>query len=56
MFSVGEWPWDLLVCVLDVLENNFNELNEALFQLVERSCEIYFCYLGIQKGYYYQVA
>jgi hypothetical protein len=37
-------------------KNYFRQIEEALFQGVERSCEIYFCKLGVEKSYLYQDA
>jgi hypothetical protein len=50
MFQVGEWPWDLIICSLDVLKNDFGEEDEAMFQGVERLCELIFCILGMEKS------
>jgi hypothetical protein len=41
MFQVGEWPWELLICLSDALEN-IGEVDEAMFQGVERPCELIF--------------
>jgi hypothetical protein len=47
MFKVGEWPYKLIICLLNLLKNNFREVDEAIFEGVERSCEIIFYILGI---------
>jgi hypothetical protein len=47
MFQVGEWPWDLIICLLYVLVKEFGEVDEAMFQGVERPCVRIFCILGI---------
>jgi hypothetical protein len=39
MFKVGEWPVELIICLLDVLKNDFVEVDEAMFQGVQRPCE-----------------
>jgi hypothetical protein len=31
MFSVGEWTLELIVFLLDVLKNDFGEVDEAMF-------------------------
>jgi hypothetical protein len=35
--------------LLDVFQNDFSEVDEAIFQGVERPCELIFCILGIKK-------
>jgi hypothetical protein len=37
------------MCLLDVLKKDFGEVNEAIFQAVERPCELIFYNLGIEK-------
>jgi hypothetical protein len=37
MFQVGEWPWELIICPLDVLKNDFCEIDEEMFQEDELS-------------------
>jgi hypothetical protein len=32
MFYVGKWPWELIICLLEVLKNDFGEVDEAMFQ------------------------
>jgi hypothetical protein len=36
--------------LLDVLKADFGEVDDALFQGVERPCELIFCILGIKKA------
>jgi hypothetical protein len=43
MFLVGEWP----ICIQDVLKNDFDVVDEPMFQGVEWPYEIIFCILGI---------
>jgi hypothetical protein len=50
MFEVCELPWELIICLLDVLKNDFGEDDEALFQAVELSRELIFCFVGIEKN------
>jgi hypothetical protein len=50
MFQVGEWSLELIIFLLDVIKNDFGEVNEAMFQGVERPCKIIFCFLGIKKS------
>jgi hypothetical protein len=41
---------DLIICLQDVLKNDFGEVDEVMFKGVERRCEIIFCILGIEKS------
>jgi hypothetical protein len=50
MIQVGEWPRELIICLLDLLINDFDEFDEVIFQGVERPNEIIFCIPGIQKA------
>jgi hypothetical protein len=50
MFYVGEWPLLLVICLLDVLKKDFDEVDEAMFHGVERPCEIIFYIPGIDKS------
>jgi hypothetical protein len=50
MFYVGEWPLELITCLLDVLKNDFREVDEAMIQGVERPRELILCFLGIEKS------
>jgi hypothetical protein len=36
MFYVGKWPHELIICYLEVLKNVFVEVDEAMFEDVER--------------------
>jgi hypothetical protein len=49
-FSVGEWPWDIIICLLGDLKNDFVEFDETMLQGVEGSCELIFCIMGIEKS------
>jgi hypothetical protein len=40
MFYVGERPLELIICLLDVLKNDFGEHDEAMFQDVEHNFNI----------------
>jgi hypothetical protein len=35
MFSVGEWPLEHIIFLLDVLKNEFGEVDEAMIECVE---------------------
>jgi hypothetical protein len=48
MFQVGEWRLQLIICLLDVLKNDFGEVDEEMIQGVERPCEIILCVLEIE--------
>jgi hypothetical protein len=30
MFKVGDWPCELIICLLNVLKNDFGEVDEAV--------------------------
>jgi hypothetical protein len=49
MFKVGHWPRKLIICLLDVSKNEFDEVDEAMFQGDERPYELIFCILSIEK-------
>jgi hypothetical protein len=40
----------VIICLLDVLKNDFGEVDEAKFQGVERPYDLIFCILGIEKS------
>jgi hypothetical protein len=50
MFQLGEWPWEHIICLQDVLKKYFGEVDEVIFQGVERQCELIFCILGMEKS------
>jgi hypothetical protein len=56
MFHVGEWPWELIICLLDVLKWDFGESDEAVFRGDQRPCEIIIWILGIKKSDWDEVA
>jgi hypothetical protein len=35
VFYVGEWPWEFIFCLLDVLKNDFVEVDVAKFQCLK---------------------
>jgi hypothetical protein len=35
MFYVGEWPKELIICLLEVSKNDFRSFVEAIFQVVK---------------------
>jgi hypothetical protein len=49
-FYVGEWCLELIICFLDVLKNDFSEVNEVTIQDFKRPWELIFCYLGIENS------
>jgi hypothetical protein len=49
MIQVGEWLWEIIICILDVLKCDYGEVDETMFQGVERPCELIFTNLGIGK-------
>jgi hypothetical protein len=48
MFEVGEWPRELIICLLDVLIREFDVV-EAMFQGDERSCKSFLYFQVIEK-------
>jgi hypothetical protein len=32
MIQVGEWPWHLIISILEVLKSYFGEVDETMFQ------------------------
>jgi hypothetical protein len=50
MFYVGEWPWEFKICLLDVLKYDFREVDEPMFQGVERPCEVIFASWASNKA------
>jgi hypothetical protein len=32
-FSIGEWPREVIICLLKVLKCNFGEVDEAMFMM-----------------------
>jgi hypothetical protein len=47
MFQVSDWHRDLITWLLNVLKFDFSEVDEAMFQGVDRPCEIITYFLGI---------
>jgi hypothetical protein len=45
----GEWPRELVICLQDILKNDFGKVDEVIFQGVERPYDLIFCILGIGK-------
>jgi hypothetical protein len=31
MCLVGVWPWELIICLIDILKNDYGEVDEAMF-------------------------
>jgi hypothetical protein len=49
--SVSERLEPILICPLDIFKNHFREVDEAIFQSVERPCEFIFYILDIENRY-----
>jgi hypothetical protein len=49
-FYVGDWPWELIICLLEVLKNAFIEVDEAIFLSVKWHCENIFCMLDFENS------
>jgi hypothetical protein len=47
---------EFIICLLDVSKCDFGELDEAMFQGVERPCEHMFYFMGTKKSELIQVA
>jgi hypothetical protein len=56
MFYVAEWSSELIICLLQVLNNDFGGVDEVMFQGVERRWELIFCVLGIENSELVEVA
>jgi hypothetical protein len=56
MFQVGKWPWELIICFLDVLIFEYVEVDEAMFEGDERQCNLIFGIQEIQKSEMDEVA
>jgi hypothetical protein len=50
MFQAGDWPLDLIICLLDVLINDFDEADEAVFLGVERKFEFILWFQDNEKS------
>jgi hypothetical protein len=50
MFEVGEWHGERIICLHDILKNDFGEVEEALFRGVERPYELILCILSTKKS------
>jgi hypothetical protein len=45
-----------IICILDVLKNDFGEFVEAMILVVETPCEPIFCFMGVEKSELVEVA
>jgi hypothetical protein len=50
MFLVGEWAWELITCFLYVSKDVFCEIEEKMFQGVERPYELILWILRFEKS------
>jgi hypothetical protein len=50
IFEVGDLSSEFIICLLDVLKNDFAEVDEAMFEGFEKPCEPIFGILSIQKA------
>jgi hypothetical protein len=41
---------EIIICLPDVLKNDFREVDVSMFKVVERPCELIFCILRVIKG------
>jgi hypothetical protein len=44
MFKIGKRHWEIKICRPDVLKDDFEEVDEAMFQGVEGPCDPIFAY------------
>jgi hypothetical protein len=56
MFKIGEWPRELIICLLNILKCDFGDVDEAMLRVVERQFESIFYILGMQKRNLYDAA
>jgi hypothetical protein len=49
LLYVGECVWELILYLLDVLENDFAEVDKAMFLGVDLPCQIILCFQGFEK-------
>jgi hypothetical protein len=50
IFQIGEWAWDLIICLLNDLKVDLGDVDEAMFHDVDRPFEYIFYIPGIQKS------
>jgi hypothetical protein len=50
MFQVGDWPLNLIICLLHVSKNDFDEVDVAKFLGVERPFENILWFLNVEKS------
>jgi hypothetical protein len=48
MIYVDEWAWKNIICLLEVLVDDFVEVDEALLQGVDRPRKLILCFLGME--------
>jgi hypothetical protein len=47
--DVGEWPWYLIIWLLDALRNDFSEIVSTTFQSFEKLYEVIFSIVRMEK-------
>jgi hypothetical protein len=50
IFKVGEWAWEIIICLLNVLKWDFGDVDEAMIRDVEMLFKSIFYILGIKKN------
>jgi hypothetical protein len=45
---MGEWPWEIIICLANVLKCDFGDVVEAMFHDVEKTFDCIFYIHGIQ--------
>jgi hypothetical protein len=48
--------WEIIISLLDVLKNEFVEVDEAMFQGVDGPCDNILCNPGKEKSDFHEVA
>jgi hypothetical protein len=49
MYKIDEWPWDLIICLLNVLKYDLGDVDEEIFHDVERPLQRIFYFVRFQK-------
>jgi hypothetical protein len=50
MYYVGEWPREIIICLLKVLKSNFGDVDELILKDVLKPSERFFQILGNEKS------
>jgi hypothetical protein len=50
MYYVGEWPREIIICLLNVLKGKFGDTDELMFQDVLKTLELIFKFWALKKA------